>query len=123
MLTERRDWRVLGFYTLSSSTIALDELPVKLARKLARYPQLPATPLGCLPVDQPAHWMGYGALVLLDALKRGLEAANEIGAMAVIVDAKDDSAVACYAQYGFDPLLENQRRMILRMGDAAQLFV
>lgn len=43
--------------------------------------------------------------------------------MAVIVDAKDNSVVAFYAQYGFELLPENQRRMILRLGDFAQLFV
>lgn len=55
MLTKRPDSRVLGSYTLSSSTIALDELPKKLARILARYPQLPATPLGRLAVGQSAR--------------------------------------------------------------------
>lgn len=122
MLTEPPDRRVLGFYTLSSSMIALEGLPDKLAKKLPKYPQLPATLLGRLAVDATAQGRGYGALLLMDALRRSLEAANEIGAMAIIVDAKDDAAAAFYAQYGFDPLPEHERRMFLPMGQVAALF-
>lgn len=122
MLTEPPDRRVLGFYTLSSSTIQLDGLPEKLAKKLPKYPQLPATLLGRLAVDVTARGKRYGELLLMDALRRSLEAATEIGAMAVIVDAKDASAAAFYAQYGFETLPEHERRMFLPMGQVAVLF-
>lgn len=122
MLTEPPDRRVLGFYTLSSSTIQLDSLPEKLAKKLPKYPQLPATLLGRLAVDVTARGKRYGELLLMDALRRSLEAATEIGAMAVIVDAKDDGAAAFYARYGFEPLPEHERRMYLPMGQVAAIF-
>ena len=122
MLTEPPDRKVLGFYTLSSSAVLLDELPEKLAKKLPKYPQLPVTLLGRLAVDATAKGRGYGALLLMDALRRSLEAATEIGAMAIIVDAKDDAAAAFYAQYGFAPLPESERRMFLSMGQVAALF-
>lgn len=122
MLTEPPDRRVLGFYTLSSSTIQLDSLPEKLAKKLPKYPQLPATLLGRLAVDVTARGKRYGELLLMDALRRSLEAATEIGAMAVIVDAKDDGTAAFYARYGFEPLPEHERRMYLPMGQVAAIF-
>ena len=42
--------------------------------------------------------------------------------MAVIVDAKDAGAAAFYAQYGFAPLPEHERRMFLPMGQVVELF-
>src|SRR4051812_44465538 len=41
-------WRIAGFYTLSSSVVERTTLPERLARKLPRYLQLPATLLGRL---------------------------------------------------------------------------
>ena len=122
MLTEPPDRRVLGFYTLSSSTMALSDLPEKFAKKLPRYPQLPATLIGRLAVDVSVRGKRYGELLLMDALRRSLEAAAEIGAMAVIVDAKDDGAAAFYQQYGFVPLPGHERRMFLPMGQVAAIF-
>lgn len=122
MLTEPPSRKVLGFYTLSSTAVFANELPEKLARKLPRYPQLPATLLGRLAVDVTARGKRYGELLLMDALRRSLEGAEAIGAMAVIVDAKDDGAAAFYAQYGFEPLPEHERRMFLPMGQVAASF-
>ena len=114
--------RVLGYYTLSASVIMVDELPAELARKLPRYPQLPVTLLGRLAVDQASKRKGFGELLLMDALRRGLQAAAEIAAMAVIVDAKDDAAAAFYAHYGFIPLQQHPARLFLPMKTVAQLF-
>src|SRR6266542_2727801 len=40
--------QIAGYYTLSATTIELEQLPVELAKKLPRYPHLPATLLGRL---------------------------------------------------------------------------
>lgn len=122
VLTEPPDRRVLGFYTLSSSIVRLDQLPETLSKRLPRYPQLPATLLGRLAVDQAARGRRYGELLLMDALRRSFESANEIGAMAVIVDAKDHDAAAFYARYGFAPLPDNDGRLFLPMAAVAALF-
>lgn len=96
--------RVLGYYTLSASVLTLADLPDELARKLPRYPQLPVTLLGRLAVDQSTKGQGIGEHLLLDALHRSLTHADKIAAMAVVVDAKDESAAAYYRHYGFIPL-------------------
>ncbi len=122
VLTEPPATHVLGYYTLSSASILLDDLPATLRKKLPRYPQLPVTLLGRLAVDQRAKRRGFGEFLLLDALRRSFEAADDIGAMAVIVDAKDESAAKFYARYGFMPLPEHARRMFLSMNTVAELF-
>jgi len=113
--------RVLGYYTLSASVVTLTDLPDELTRKLPRYPQLPVTLLGRLAVDQSARGQRVGEHLLLDALHRSLTHADEIAAMAVVVDAKDENAAAFYRHYGFIPLQAQPRRLYVPMRVVAQL--
>jgi len=122
VLVEPSSRRVLGYYTLSASVITADQLPPELARKLPRYPQLPVTLLGRLAVDQGHRGKGLGELLLIDALRRSLEAASEIGAMAVVVDAKDAAAEAFYEHFGFTRLQQQPSRLFLPMKTVAALF-
>ena len=115
------DTVVLGYYTLSASVLTLTDLPDELARKLPRYPQLPVTLLGRLAVDQSAKGQGLGEHLLLDALHRSLAHADQIAAMAVVVDAKDESAAAFYRHYGFIPLQTQPSRLFVPMRSIAQL--
>ena len=114
--------KVLGYYTLSASIITTDGLPAQLAKKLSRYPQLPVTLLGRLAVDQTQKGKGLGEFLLMDALYRSLQAAAEIAAMAVIVDAKDNAAAAFYQRYGFIPLQKKPARLFLPIKTVAGLF-
>jgi len=112
---------VLGYYTLSASVVTLTDLPDELTRKLPRYPQLPVTLLGRLAVDQSARGQRLGEHLLLDALHRSLTHADEIAAMAVVVDAKDENAAAFYRHYGLIPLQAQPRRLYVPMRVVAQL--
>ncbi len=112
---------VLGFYTLAAASVLLRELPPAVARRLPRYPHVPATLLGRLAVDQGARRRGYGELLLLDALARSLAASASVGAAAILVDAKDDVARRFYTRYGFEPLPEHQQRLFLPMRTVAAL--
>jgi GNAT superfamily N-acetyltransferase len=113
--------RVLGYYTLSASVLTLADLPDELARKLPRYPQLPVTLLGRLAVDQSARGQRLGEHLLLDALHRSLTHADQIAAMAVVVDAKDENAASFYRHYGFIALQAQPRRLFVPMRVVAQL--
>lgn len=114
---------VLGFYTLSASVIALDELPQATKKRLPRYGQLPVTLLGRLAVDRSVSRQGVGELLLVDALRRSLEAAQQIASMAVIVDAKDERADSFYRHFDFQPFQQTPLRLFLPMGQIASLFV
>ncbi|EWS53541.1 MULTISPECIES: GNAT family N-acetyltransferase [unclassified Methylibium] len=115
------DGRVLGYYTLSASVLTLGDLPDALARKLPRYPQLPVTLLGRLAVDRSTQGQGLGEHLLLDALHRSLTHAEQIAAMAVVVDAKDEAAAAFYRHYGFLTLQTQPSRLFVPMRSVAQL--
>ncbi len=116
------NYKVLGFYSLSASSIHLGDLPPELAKKLPRYPHLPVTLLGRLAIDQACKGQGLGQFLLLDALYRSLQAAASIAAMAVVVDAKDAAAAAFYQRYGFVQLSASEGRLFLPMKTVAALF-
>ena len=122
VVTEPPSYKVLGYYTLSASIVTVDALPSELAKKLPRYPQLPVTLLGRLAVNQTQRGKGLGEFLLMDALHRSLQAADEIAAMAVIVDAKDAAAEAFYLHFGFQPLQQQPARLFLPMRTVASLF-
>jgi GNAT superfamily N-acetyltransferase len=122
VLIEPPALRVLGYYTLSASLVNTNELPDTMAKKLPRYPQLPVTLLGRLAVDQNMKGKGLGQFLLLDALRRSLEAAGDIAAMAILVDAKDEAAAAFYRHFSFLPLQQQPRRLFLPMNTIAGLF-
>jgi GNAT superfamily N-acetyltransferase len=77
---------LLGYYTLAATSIALAELPEALAKRLPRYPVVPATLMGRLAVDARHQGRGHGEFMLLDAFSRALR--NEIASYAFVVDAK-----------------------------------
>ncbi len=70
--------RVVGFYSLSMFTLALDTLPDELARKLPRYDAIPAALIGRLARAENSRGMGVGDLLLADAVTRVL-AATRLG--------------------------------------------
>lgn len=112
---------VLGYYTLSASSISASDIAPELAKKLPRYQHLPVTLVGRLAVHQRLKGQGRGAFLLADALRRSLENAVHVAAMAVVVDAKDDTAAAFYRHFGFLPLQTEPRRLYLPMKTVAAL--
>ena len=110
---------VAGYYTLSATSVALEEVPEDFARKLPRYPFAPATLLGRLARD--VRFPRTGKLLLVDALKRACRQSGEIAAATVIVDAKDDRAREFYESFGFRSLLASANRLFLPMQTIATL--
>lgn len=102
---------VVGYYTLSAASVALADLPQAVARKLPRYPSIPAIRMGRLAVDAKYRGRGLGAALLANALQRA--AKSEIPAVALIVDAKDESAADFYRHFGFMQLLDDPMALFL----------
>ena len=103
--------RIAGFYTLSATSLELRKVPDELARKLPRYPSLPATLLGRLARDLAFKGQGLGNLLMVDALKRAYENSTVIGSVAVVVEPKDDQAAGFYGEFGFR-LLDGTRMFL-----------
>jgi hypothetical protein len=114
------DGMVAGYYTLSATSIALLDLPIPLAKRLPRYPVVPATLMGRLAVHQNLHGRELGELLLFDAFARTL--GSDIASYAFVVDAKDDAAQAFYRRYRFEPLAGGGRRLFLPVAEIAGMF-
>jgi len=112
-----REGAVGGYYTLSASTILLSELPEPIARKLPRYPVLPATLLGRLAISQAHQGKNLGRFLLTDALYRCWRNASKVGSIAVVVDALNDRARAFYLHHEFVPLRDSPDRLFRAMAD------
>lgn len=113
---------IAGFYILSQYAVDLGELPEDVSKKMPKYPTVSATLLGRLAVSERFRGQGLGGMLLMDALHRALQSSEQIASAAVVVDAKDDQAVAFYRKYGFIDLSKIERRLFLPMGTVAQLF-
>ena len=115
---------IAGFYTLSQYRVDLGSLPEEVAKRLRlpKYPELPATLLGRLAVSTSFRGQGLGEILLMGALKRALEQSRSVASMAVVVDAKDDSARDFYLRYGFLAMPDHPRRLFLPMATIAQMF-
>jgi ribosomal protein S18 acetylase RimI-like enzyme len=111
---------VRGYYSLSAASFQRDTLPADQAKRLPGYP-VPAVLLGRLAVDGSVKGKGLGAHLLMDALNRALLATQKLAVHAMIVDARDDAAVAFYRKYGFLSFTSDERRLFLPMATIRKL--
>lgn len=101
-----------GFYTLASSAIAFEILPPSMSRKLPRHP-IPVVLIARLAVDKSAQGQGLGEALLMNALGRCLDLADQIGIHAVEVHALDERAKGFYLKYGFVPLIDDGLHLLV----------
>ena len=119
VLVEGDSPRVLGYYTLAASAIARAVLPDEVRRRVPMHP-LPAVRLCRLATDVREQGRGYGALLFVDALRRVLRLAPEIGIQALEVDAIDDAARSFYRRFGCVSLQDDKRHLYLSIRTAAR---
>lgn len=108
VITEPESSEILSFYTLSSSSVSFENVP----ENLPRYP-VPVAHLGRLAVDKKAKGNGLGEILLIDALRRVLRIADELGIYAVEVFALNGNAKSFYLKYGFLPLQDDEFHLYL----------
>jgi ribosomal protein S18 acetylase RimI-like enzyme len=119
MVPEDDPSRIAGYYTLSSASIVVDDLPEDIVKRLPRYPAVPAVLIGRLARD--VRFSGVGKLLLLDALSRSFQHSDEVAAAVVLVDAKNEQAREFYARYGFAQVEQTPNRMFLPMKTVEKL--
>ena len=111
--------RALGFYSLSALSIATEELPRDIARKLPKHP-MPAALIGRLAVDKAAQGIGIGKMLLMDAIHRTFAASEEIAVFAMVVDARGRNARRFYETFGFIPFPETPARLFLPLASTVE---
>jgi GNAT superfamily N-acetyltransferase len=91
--------RILGFYSLSPASLDYARTPPVVARRLARY-DVPVFRLGRLGVDRRMQGRGLGGALLIAAGKRCMAVAEQVGGVALLIDAKHEQAANWYKSYG-----------------------
>lgn len=95
-----RESEILGFATLSATSITIQDLPKTVRKRLPKYP-LPALRLARLAVAESARGQGIGKQLLKAVFGIAHEMADRTGCVAVVVDAKP-AAIEFYRRYGFE---------------------
>ena len=113
--------RIAGYYSLAVGAIDRAHLPPSAAKRLPNFP-LPIARLARLAVDQSQQGRGLGEHLLMDALARCHRVAEEVGIVAVIIDAKHERARAFYERYEFDSLPDHRLTLWLPAAALTRLF-
>jgi ribosomal protein S18 acetylase RimI-like enzyme len=112
---------VAGYYSLSQFSVQAERIPDQIRRKLTQYQEIPATLIGRLARRTAFRGQGVGELLLMDALRRCHLHAKEVGEWAVLVEAKDERAIAFYKKYGFLEIQGHANRLFLPMETVSKL--
>lgn len=93
------DGAIAGYYTFAAASLPLTDLSPAEAKRLPRYPLVPAALVGRLTIDGRFKGQRLGGLLVMDALRRCGRA--ELAIHALLVDAKNDAAAAFSLRLGF----------------------
>jgi len=113
--------RVLGFYSLSPCSIDYARVPPAVTRGLGCY-EVPAFRLGRLAVDRSCQGSGLGGQLLIAAGHRCIAAAELVGGVALVIDAKSERTATWYASFGAVPLADTALTLILPLVTLAAAF-
>ncbi|MDB5842679.1 MAG: family N-acetyltransferase [Herminiimonas sp.] len=105
---------IVGFYALAIRRMTPKEtLPAELARKLPS--NIPGYTLARLAIATSSAGQGFGADLLVDAMRRAKQVSNQVGGAFLFVDAKDETAADFYSHFGFVPLPDDPLTLVMPM--------
>lgn len=113
--------QIAAYYTLAAASIPISGLPEADVKKLPRYPTLPAVRIGRLAVDRCFQGKGLGGALLADALARALQTPAAV--YTLMVDAKNEEAVAFYRHHGFRSVTSAPMTLFLPIATAEKVFL
>lgn len=112
---------VLGFYTLGALAVRADLGPTKWQR--AGVPDIPVIYIRAVAVRKDMQGKGLGTALVVDAMRRCLGIAEQMGAAAIVLDVLEDDHFKrrsrFYADLGFQPLNDpdNPQRVFIPVAD------
>jgi GNAT superfamily N-acetyltransferase len=124
--TAEDDQAVLGFYTLGALGVRANLGPGRWQR--AGVPDIPVIYIRAVAVRKDMQGLGLGTALLIDAMRRCLGIADQMGAAAIVLDVlKDDQFErrrGFYEDLGFKPLgdPDNPQRVYIPMADVRATF-
>lgn len=92
--------RVIAYYALASGGVDIGAAPGRVRRNMPD--PLPIVVLGRLAIERPHQKRGLGRVLVQDASRRVLQAADIIGIRGIVVHAISAEAKAFYLALGFE---------------------
>lgn len=111
-----REGRVVGYYSLAAASVERQDAPGRIRRNMPE--PIPVILLSRLAVDSAHQGVRLGKHLLRDAIARCVQAADVIGARAILVHALDDVARAFYAKFDFETSPTDPLHLMLLIHDA-----
>lgn len=111
-IDEEQPTKILGFFTLSATSVSQEDLPSDFGKRLPKYP-VPAALIGRLAIDREFAGIGLGRALLGRAIGMLLDVSRTIAITVVVVDPIDGSASDFYRRFGFRAFRSAQGRMFL----------
>ncbi|MBY0359004.1 MAG: hypothetical protein K2W82_13460 [Candidatus Obscuribacterales bacterium] len=118
---------IAGYYTLSATKLAADDLPELLKKKIGKYGAVPATLLGRLATAQKFQRnkkLRVGEILLIDAMLRTHAAAQNVASFGLIIDvlkSENIDPTGFYLKYGFIKCTQTDNRMYLPIGTIEEI--
>ena len=107
--------RVVGYYAIASSAIALVDALGRLKRNMPD--PIPMAILGRLTIDRTCQGQGLGVALLQDAVLRIRQAASIMGIREILVHAISDEAKRFYEHHGFIAAPKQPMTLILSLAE------
>ncbi|HXO35532.1 MAG TPA: GNAT family N-acetyltransferase [Candidatus Acidoferrales bacterium] len=111
-----RNSLVVGYYSISAGSVSVEEAPARISKGPARH-AIPVILLARLAVDKHEKGAGLGKALLKDALARIAQAADIVGARAVLIHAIDPQARTFYKHFDFETSPSHELHLMLLMKD------
>jgi GNAT superfamily N-acetyltransferase len=109
--------RVVAYFALAAGSVEPSDAPARITRGAGRHP-IPVVLLARLGVDLSEQGHGLGRALVKEVLLRTSEAADTIGARALLIHAESDSARAFYQHLAeFEPSPTDALHLFLLMKD------
>lgn len=104
--------RILGFYTIVTSSIKYDLVPKTMTRGLAKH-DIGGFLLARIATDLSIAGQGLGTNLVASAARRCFRAAQEVGGNLLVIDAKNERAANWYASFGAEPLVNHPLTLVI----------
>ena len=109
--------RVVGYYALAAASVARADAPSPLLKSAGRSP-IPVILLARVGVDLGVQGHGLCAALVKDAMLRVHQAAEPVGARALLIHAESETARAFYVHLAeFEPSPTDPLHLVLLMTD------
>jgi len=103
---------IIGYFTIAPCAIETESLPTELIKKLPSHGLIGAK-IGRLATAKAYQGQGHGKFLLMSAMEKFILISDNLGVVALFVDAKDDAVASFYKKLGFDVCSNNPLHLFM----------